>query len=440
MRARPASRESSRRGPAPSFRKVSPCRTSWRGWASTVPCLLPVSIPGSSLAFGAIIALNGISLLTHRGPWLPGRLRHRRLAAALRAMRRRPLTKSFYVFRTLCATRHRLRARASCLGRTGRVCARLPGVDGVCFPPDSGLGGLGRDRRVDRRQRHAVLASLGGGRDRGGARRLDVLLDRIHMQGADRAGLAAFEASRPLAARSRLHRKMGRARHFHRPLFRTAARSRSVDRRHAGNALLGVSARECRVGVPVGLGTVGFRGCRIRRHQMVHGRPAMNLPGEVPGRAAVDTTVQALRYGRASWRRRRNESTPNAAMPWRRCSCNPSPIPHTPRRHVQAACVYSTPPRSTASLLTVPGRIPPFSAPIPSPRPRRFPVLIPGAFLSSSPALIGADPRHPDVSAFGASSLPDYGTDHTILIDTPAQPYYTRAYAPLSTGSEREEV
>src|SRR5882724_1435201 len=165
MRARLASRGSSRRGPAPSFRKVSPCRTSWPGWASTVPCLLPVSIPGSSLAFGAIIALNGISLLTHRGPWLPGRLRHRRLAAALRAMRRRPLTESFYVFRTLCATRHRLRARASCLGRTGRVCARLPGVDGVCFLSDSGLGGLGRDRRVDRRQRHAVLASLGGGRD-----------------------------------------------------------------------------------------------------------------------------------------------------------------------------------------------------------------------------------------------------------------------------------
>jgi hypothetical protein len=47
----------------------------------TVPFLLPVSIPGSSLPFGAIIALNGISLLTHRGPWLPGRLRHRRLAA-----------------------------------------------------------------------------------------------------------------------------------------------------------------------------------------------------------------------------------------------------------------------------------------------------------------------------------------------------------------------
>jgi hypothetical protein len=47
----------------------------------TVPFLLPVSIPGSSIPLGVIIALNGISLLTHRAPWLPGRLRHRRLAA-----------------------------------------------------------------------------------------------------------------------------------------------------------------------------------------------------------------------------------------------------------------------------------------------------------------------------------------------------------------------
>jgi hypothetical protein len=47
----------------------------------TVPFLLPVSIPGSSIPFGVIITLNGISLLTHRAPWLPDRLRHRRLAA-----------------------------------------------------------------------------------------------------------------------------------------------------------------------------------------------------------------------------------------------------------------------------------------------------------------------------------------------------------------------
>jgi hypothetical protein len=48
----------------------------------TIPFLLPVSIPGSSLPFGAVIALNAVSLITRRSPWLPERLRHRRLAAA----------------------------------------------------------------------------------------------------------------------------------------------------------------------------------------------------------------------------------------------------------------------------------------------------------------------------------------------------------------------
>lgn len=48
---------------------------------ATVPFLLPVSIPGSSIPFGLMIAFNGISLLTHRAPWLPDRLLHRHLAA-----------------------------------------------------------------------------------------------------------------------------------------------------------------------------------------------------------------------------------------------------------------------------------------------------------------------------------------------------------------------
>jgi hypothetical protein len=52
---------------------------------------------------------------------------------------------------------------------------------------------------------------------------------------------------------------------------------------------------------------------------------------------------------------------------------------------------------------------------------------LPGMFPYPSPALGAADPRHSDVPAFGASSLPDDGTDHTILIDTRAQPFYTRA-------------
>jgi hypothetical protein len=48
----------------------------------TIPFLLPVSIPGSSLPFGAVIALNAVSLITHRSPWLPERLLHQRLVAA----------------------------------------------------------------------------------------------------------------------------------------------------------------------------------------------------------------------------------------------------------------------------------------------------------------------------------------------------------------------
>lgn len=47
----------------------------------TVPFLLPVSIPGTSTPFGLLIALIGLSLLTHRTPWLPNRLMNRRLSA-----------------------------------------------------------------------------------------------------------------------------------------------------------------------------------------------------------------------------------------------------------------------------------------------------------------------------------------------------------------------
>jgi hypothetical protein len=46
----------------------------------TMPFLLPVSIPGSSIPFGVLIALIAVGLVTHRAPWLPARLMHRRLA------------------------------------------------------------------------------------------------------------------------------------------------------------------------------------------------------------------------------------------------------------------------------------------------------------------------------------------------------------------------
>jgi hypothetical protein len=47
----------------------------------TIPFLLPVSIPGSSLPFGLIIALNAVGTVIHRSPWLPTRLMNRHLTA-----------------------------------------------------------------------------------------------------------------------------------------------------------------------------------------------------------------------------------------------------------------------------------------------------------------------------------------------------------------------
>jgi len=47
----------------------------------TIPFLLPVSIPGSSIPFGVLIALIAVGLVTHRPPWLPDRLMNRHLAS-----------------------------------------------------------------------------------------------------------------------------------------------------------------------------------------------------------------------------------------------------------------------------------------------------------------------------------------------------------------------
>lgn len=45
----------------------------------TIPFLLPVSIPGSSIPFGVVIALIAVGIVTRRAPWLPDRLMNRRL-------------------------------------------------------------------------------------------------------------------------------------------------------------------------------------------------------------------------------------------------------------------------------------------------------------------------------------------------------------------------
>jgi len=43
----------------------------------TLPFLIPVSIPGISTVFGAVIVLLGIGITLNRVPWLPKRLMHR---------------------------------------------------------------------------------------------------------------------------------------------------------------------------------------------------------------------------------------------------------------------------------------------------------------------------------------------------------------------------
>ena len=47
----------------------------------TIPFLLPISLPGSSLPFGLLIALIGFGRLFDRPPWLPARFLDRRLTA-----------------------------------------------------------------------------------------------------------------------------------------------------------------------------------------------------------------------------------------------------------------------------------------------------------------------------------------------------------------------
>lgn len=48
----------------------------------TLPFMVPVSIPGVSTVFGAVILLIGISVVLNRAPWLPARLMKRSFSSA----------------------------------------------------------------------------------------------------------------------------------------------------------------------------------------------------------------------------------------------------------------------------------------------------------------------------------------------------------------------
>jgi hypothetical protein len=71
--------------------------------------------------------------------------------------------------------------------------------------------------------------------------------------------LAAVAPPRPAAARRALHDALGRARHLHRAFLRTAAGLRAAGRRHPGDALLAVSARQFHLGLRLGLGAAEAR-------------------------------------------------------------------------------------------------------------------------------------------------------------------------------------
>ena len=73
----------------------------------------------------------------------------------------------------------------------------------------AGLGDPGRDRRPDRAERHQFLADLGGGRARGGARRLAVLLGRRQGRAGGRPGVAVVAPPRSHSARRTLCRPGG---------------------------------------------------------------------------------------------------------------------------------------------------------------------------------------------------------------------------------------
>jgi hypothetical protein len=94
----------------------------------TVPVLLWVSIPGLSIPWGAVMALHGMSLLTHRTPWLQDRLLLRRLAgeASLVVLERGVRLPSTEARRS-CAFATRVCADVGCpvwLGGLPHRCAR----------------------------------------------------------------------------------------------------------------------------------------------------------------------------------------------------------------------------------------------------------------------------------------------------------------------------
>src|ERR1035437_4466089 len=158
-----------------------------------------------------------------------------------------------------CARPGRLRARPSGLGRTDRSGAGVRRIACLYFAADPRLGGAGGDRRADRRQRNQLLAGPVGRRGWRRARRLSFVLVRLQIQGTRRADVAAVALSGDPAAWRSLCEELGRAEHFHRAVFRTAAALGAARCRDIRDAILAFSIRQFLLGAGVVGGALAVR-------------------------------------------------------------------------------------------------------------------------------------------------------------------------------------
>jgi hypothetical protein len=94
----------------------------------TIPFLLPVSIPGSSLPFGLIIALNAVGVVTHRAPWLPHCLMNRCLTTE---QLKRVLEKGLRLFTRIEKLVHPRLLMLTHGATTARLNGMLLGLSGI---------------------------------------------------------------------------------------------------------------------------------------------------------------------------------------------------------------------------------------------------------------------------------------------------------------------
>ena len=147
-----------------------------------------------------------------------------------------------------------------------------------------------------------IAASIGAA-----LRRLAVLLDRSQARASRAAHMAAVAPPDAHSTRRAVREKVGRARHFHRPLFRAAARLGAARGRHFRNAVLALSSRQLRIGFFMGSGTASG----WRRHH-ADGRPFL----AIRKRAGLSSPGAFMTRPITSARRRRPARPDGPAARW----------------------------------------------------------------------------------------------------------------------------